>query len=222
MGVKMKILLISSSPHGERSRTFFLAKKVLKFLLEKKIAVEIVHLCDLKIEFCRHCEACHKKIMSCPIKDGLGSVLKKMLEADGIILASPNYINQVNAPMKALFDRSSHFLHCRRLLGKYIAGVVSSGSGNDKEVLDYLEFYAHACGAQYSGGLSSAAVVVEKKSEDAVKLSKKFAEDLEEKRRYPKQLVIVEKGKEYFKKIIQMRKNHWIGEYQYWRDSGWI
>lgn len=218
----MKVLIISSSPHKEKSRTFFLAKKVLKVLLERKIEVKIVHLCDLKIEFCRHCEACHKKIMSCPIKDDLGVILKKMLEADGIILVSPNYINQVTASMKALFDRSSHFIHCKRFLGKYIAGVVSSGGGKDKEVLDYLEYYAHTCGAQYSGGLSSAASAVENKSEDAVKLGKKFAADLKEKSVYSKQLEIIEKGKQHFKKIVQLRKNHWVEEYQYWRDSGWL
>jgi len=128
----MKILLLSSSPHKEKSQTYLLAKEVLRGCGKTGIESEIIHLCDLKIEFCHHCEACHKKILSCPIRDDVRSILKKMLEAEGIILATPNYINQVTASMKAFFDRSSHFIHCKRLLGKYIAGVVSSGSGQDK------------------------------------------------------------------------------------------
>jgi len=70
----------------------------------------------------------------------VASILEKMLDAEGIILASPNYINQVTASMKALFDRSSHFIHCKRLLDKYVAGVVSSGSGQDTASLAIISY----------------------------------------------------------------------------------
>jgi multimeric flavodoxin WrbA len=135
----MKILLISSSPHKEKSQTYLLAQEVLKGC-PNSVNLKIIHLSDWKIEFCRHCEEYHKKIMHCLIKDDVQMILKKMLEADGVILASPNYINQVTASMKALFDRASHFIHCKRLLGKYVSGVVSSGSGQDKNVLDYIKY----------------------------------------------------------------------------------
>ena len=153
----MKILLISSSPHKEKSKTFSLAGGVLKGLSSNAADIETIHLCDFSVFFCKHCEQCHKDILQCPLPDDVHVILKKMLEADGIILASPNYINQVTASMKALFDRSSHFIHCKRLLGKYIAGVVSSGSGQAQEVLDYIKYYGHTCGAQYAGGVSCAA-----------------------------------------------------------------
>lgn len=218
----MKILLISSSPRKEKSQTFLLAKEVLRGGVNNKdIESEIIHLCDLKIEFCRHLEACHKKILSCPIKDDIHMILHRMLEAEGIILASPNYINQITASMKALFDRSSHFIHCKRLLGKYIVGVVSSGSGQDKDVLDYIRHYAHTCGAQYAGGVSSAVPVSKEKLEEAFKLGTKLISDIKEKRIFPQQLKIIEDGKEHFKKIMQIRKEDWREEYQYWQDKGW-
>src|SRR3972149_7241781 len=121
----MSILVISSSPRKEKSNTFLLAKEVFKGSSNGKVNSEIIHLCDCKIDFCRHCEQCHKKIMHCPIKDDVHTILEKMLEADGIILATPNYITQITASMKAILDRSSHFIHCKRLLGKFVAGVVS-------------------------------------------------------------------------------------------------
>ncbi|MBU1998127.1 MAG: flavodoxin family protein, partial [Candidatus Omnitrophica bacterium] len=148
----MKVLLISSSPHKEKSRTFFLAQEALRGLAQEGIDTETMHLDDYKIFFCKHCEECHKKILHCRVEDDVHIILKNMLECNGIILASPNYINQVTASMKALFDRSAHFIHCKRLLGKYIAATVSSGSGQDQDVLDYIRLYAHTCGAQYSGG----------------------------------------------------------------------
>lgn len=218
----MKVLLISCSPHKEKGRTFVLAKEVLRGLAQEGVDTEVIHLDDLKMFFCRHCEACHRNILHCSAKDDVGLILKKMLEADGIILASPNYINQVTASMKALFDRSAHFIHCKRLLDKYIAGVVSSGSGQDKEVLDYLKFYAHTCGAQYSGGVSSAAHAVEAKKEEAFKLGEKLALDIKEKKAYPEQLEIIEKGRQHFRQIIEARKKEWEGEYRYWQDKGWL
>ena len=218
----MKVLLVSASPHKEKGRTFVLARETLRGLSEEGIDVEAIHLDDFQIFFCKHCEKCHKNILHCSVSDGVQIILGKMLEADGIILASPNYINQVTASMKALFDRSAHFIHCKRLLGKYIAGVVSSGSGNDLEVLDYIKFYAHTCGAQYSGGVSSAAHTVEQKKEEAFKLGKKLSADIKEKKVYPEQLESIEKAKQYFRKIIEARKKDWEGEYRYWLDKGWL
>jgi multimeric flavodoxin WrbA len=218
----MKILLISSSPHKEKSRTFALAQEVLKSLPKEEADIDIIHLIDCSILFCKHCEQCHKNILKCPLSDDVHVILEKMLEADGIILATPNYINNVTASMKALLDRSSHFIHCKRLLGKYILGVVSSGSGQAQEVLDYIKYYGHTCGAQYSGGVSSAALSIGEKKEDAIKLGSKLVTDIREKRNYPEQLELIEQDRRHFRGIIQAREKEWAGEYQYWQDRGWL
>lgn len=217
----MKLLLISSSPRRQESNTFLLAKEVLRGCNASKI-LDVIHLCDLSIGFCRHCEECHKKILHCSIADSVPGILNKMLEADGIILASPNYINQVTASMKTLFDRASHLIHCKRLLGKYIVAVISSGSGQDEDVLDYIKYYAHTCGAQYSGGVSERVPVSKEKMEEAYRLGLRLAIDIKEKRAYLKQIVLIEEGKQHFKEVIKKRKNDWIEEYQYWQDKGWL
>ncbi len=218
----MKVLLISSSPHKEKSSTFLLAREVLRGLEEEGISCETLHLDDLKVFFCKHCEACHKNILHCSLSDDVHAILQKMLDADGIILASPNYINQVTASMKALFDRSAHFIHCKRLLGKYVAGVVSSGSGQNNEVLDYIRFYGHTCGAQYSGGVSSLQQFGQDKKKEAFRLGKKLASDIKEKKLYPEQVKIIEQGKQRFAQIIKLRKDEWQEEYKYWAERGWL
>jgi len=220
--MKMKILLISSSPRKEKSSTFSLAKDVLIGLSQEGADIETIHLDDFRVFFCKHCEECHQNILHCPLPDDVHVILKKMLETDGIILASPNYINQVTASMKALFDRSAHFIHCKRFLGKYVVGIVSSGSGQDKEVLDYIKYYAHICGAQYSGGISCTAQSIEENKEEAIKLGRKFAVDIQEGKAYPDQLELIEKGKRHFSRIVEVKKKEWAGEYQYWRDQGWL
>jgi multimeric flavodoxin WrbA len=221
-GLIMKGLLISSSPHKEKSSTFLLAKEVLRGLEEDGFLGEVLHLDDLRVFFCKHCELCHRKILKCSLGDDVDMILQKILDADAIVLASPNYINQVTASMKALFDRSAHFIHCKRLLGKYMAGVVSSGSGQNKEVLDYLEFYSHVCGAQYSGGLSSLQRFGEDKKNEAFRLGRKIAADVKGKKLYSGQMQTIEEGKQHFAQIIKLRKNDWQEEYKYWLEQGWL
>ena len=217
----MKILLISSSPRKEKSQTLLLAKEVLRGCADS-VESEIMHLSDYKIEFCQHCEKCHEKILQCPLKDDVHLILEKMLDAEGIILVSPNYINQVTASMKALFDRSSHFIHCKRLLGKYIAGVVSSGSGRDREVLDYIKYYSLTCGAQYAGGVSSNVPISDEKKEEAFNLGKSLSVVIKDKRLFPDQIKIIEAAKVHFKRIMEKRKDEWLEEYLYWKDKGWL
>lgn len=218
----MKVLLISGSPHREESQTFSLAHHVLSGASVDSLNTKVLHLCDYRIDFCYHKERCHQKLMDCPIEDDVGMILEEMLLASGIIIASPNYINQVTALMKALFDRSNHFIHCKRLLGKYVIGVVSSGSGQNKDVLDYIRFYANTCGAQYAGGVSSQVPVGKEKKKEAEQLGKRLTLDLENKTEYPKQIATIQERKEYFKQIIIANKDRWIGEYQYWQNQSWL
>ncbi len=217
----MKVLIISASPHKEKSQTLLLAKEVLRGCGDQ-VESEVIHLSDHRIGFCRHCEACHIKILKCPIKDDVTAILAKMLDADGLIVASPNYINQVTALMKALFDRSSHFIHCKRLLGKYIAGVVSSGSGRDKTVLDYIEYYGHTCGAQYAGGVSSGVPVSDGKKKEAFDLGKALSSTIKDKRVFPDQIKAIETAKAHFRVVMEKRKDEWLEEYQYWKAKGWL
>jgi len=216
----MKILVISASPRKNKSQTLSLAHGVLKGCNPEDS--EIIHLIDCKIEFCRHCESCHRKIMECPLKDSSVSIMKKMLEADGIILASPNYIDCITASMKALFDRSTHFIHCKRLLGKYIVGVVSSGSGYDIPVINYIKHYTFTCGAQFVGGISSKVPIDEEKKNMAVFLGEKLHRAIQEKKIYKSQMKIIEKGKQHFKQRIIERKDEWQGEYDYWKKQNWM
>jgi multimeric flavodoxin WrbA len=218
----MKTLLISSSPHREKSSTFLLAEEVLRGLQEEGASCEEIHLHDCKVLFCESCETCHKKILQCPLKDDVNSILRKMLDADGIVLASPNYINNVTGSMKVLLDRSSHFIHCKRLLGKYVAGVVTSGSGFADMVLEYIGYYAHTCGGQYSGGVSAIRTFGRDKKEVAFQLGRRMAADMQAQKLYPEQMKVIEESKKHFARVMKLRKNDWLEEYQYWGEKGWL
>src|SRR6185369_1196076 len=101
---------------------------------------------NMKVLPCVACDVCHKTGV-CNIKDDFESIKEKLLACDGFVLASPNYIFSVTAQMKALFDRCNGLIHCMALDGKCAAVVVTSGGGEDEEVLNYMERFANTLGA---------------------------------------------------------------------------
>jgi multimeric flavodoxin WrbA len=220
--IEMKVLGISASPRKNKSNTLILLKEAFSVIAKKGYQTELVHLCDLKIEFCRHCESCHKKMMDCPIKDDAHLLLKKMLESDGIIFASPVYINQITGYLKTFFDRSSHFIHCLRLLGKYTGAVATSGGGPQEMVLNYLEHFSTICGAQYVGGVSTTAPVSQEIRDKAGKMGENLAEAIKNRREFPEQMKEIQSRRSYFKRVIEAHKEEWSGEYKYWREMGWL
>jgi len=220
----MKLLCISGSPRGKSSNTLRLVEEAIAGATETEpdISVEQIHLGDLQIKFCTGCGACHRKLLACPVKDDIGEVLEKMLNADTIILASPVYINQVTAQLKVLLDRSSPFVHCQMLRGKYGAAFATSGGGPHEMVPEYLKEYLVSCGAQYVCGVSASMSSIQEASKKAWALGEKLARAVKEQKTYPDQLALMEKRKVFFKPVISSRKDEWKGEHDYWQQKGWL
>ena len=218
----MKILGISASPRKNKSNTLLLLKEAFSAIEKKGYQTELVHLCDLRIEFCRHCETCHKIIMDCPIKDDANRLIRKILESDGIIFASPVYIDHITGYLKTFFDRSTHFIHCLRLLGKYTAAVATSGGGPHEVVLDYLKHFSIICGARYVGGVSTNVPVPEEIKRKAGNLGETLFEAIKSKKAFPDQMKEIQSRKSFFKRIIEAHKEEWSGEYDYWKEMGWL
>ena len=218
----MKLLGISASPRKNRSNTFLLLKEALSGAEKEGVKTEAVHLCDLKIDFCRHCESCHKNLMVCPIKDDVHLLLNKMLESDGMIFGSPVYIDNITGYLKTFLDRSAHFIHCQRLLGKYVGAVATAGGGPQQMVLDYLHHYSSASGAQYVGGVSSVMPITEEVKKRAGELGRNLVKAMKMKTEFPLETERILSRREYFRKIIESHKEEWPAEYDYWREKSWI
>ena len=218
----MKLLGISASPRKNRSNTLVLLKEVLFGAEGEGVETEVVHLCDLKIEFCRHCESCHKNLMVCSIKDDAHLLLTKMLESDGIIFASPVYIDHITGYLKTFLDRSTHFIHCQRLLGKYVGAVATAGGGPQQMVLDYLHHFSLVCGAQYVGGVSGIMPITEEVKKRAGELGRNLVKAMKTKTEFPLEMEKIMSRRDYFRRIIESHKEEWPAEYDYWREKGWM
>lgn len=71
--------------------------------------VEIVHLRDYPIEFCRNCRECTQTPGEAPgvcvQRDGMQALIEKIEAADGYILASPTNFSSVTALFKRFMER---------------------------------------------------------------------------------------------------------------------
>ncbi|MCX6691730.1 MAG: flavodoxin family protein, partial [Methanoregula sp.] len=122
----MKILGINGSPKGEKSQTRRLVMAVLEGARKTGADVTFVDICELEITYCNACGTCYAK-GECIHDDDFPALLEKMLDADGIVLGSPNYINSVTAQLKTMLDRMADAIHCQYFTGKYGCAVATAG-----------------------------------------------------------------------------------------------
>ncbi len=102
----MKVVAFNGSARKD-GNTAIMVRTVLQVLEEAGIQTELIQLAEKKISGCKACYGCvKKKNGKCAVaKDDLNDMLGKMLEADGILLASPTYFADITSEMKALIDR---------------------------------------------------------------------------------------------------------------------
>jgi multimeric flavodoxin WrbA len=103
----MKVVAFSGSARKD-GNTAILVNVVFKELKKAGIKTELVQLSGKKIRGCTACGKCFEnQDKRCAVKGDIANdCIEKMLDADGIILASPTYFADVSPEIKALIDRS--------------------------------------------------------------------------------------------------------------------
>ncbi len=102
-----KIVAINASPRKEWN-TGSLVREALKGAQAEGAQVKIFDLYELeKFTGCISCFGCklpaHQGI--CVYKDGLTEVLEEIRNADGLIIGTPNYLGDVSAAFRSLYER---------------------------------------------------------------------------------------------------------------------
>eukprot|EP00727_Mastigamoeba_balamuthi_P012855 m51a1_g8192 hypothetical protein (221) ;mRNA; f:1201-1939 len=100
-----KVVVFNSSPHvgGNTDRV---VQWVVDELVSAGIAVDVVRVGGpgVTLSGCSGCGGCANR-NRCVKNDPINDYYQRMLEADGIVLASPVHFANMNAEMKALVDR---------------------------------------------------------------------------------------------------------------------
>jgi len=104
----MKILAINSS-YRKNGTTTHLVQRALEGAASLNVETEQILLDGCNIQLCKNCLQCYRDIESalapCPINDDMDLILQKIIEADGVIFASPVHNGFLTASMVALFER---------------------------------------------------------------------------------------------------------------------
>ncbi|MHB9023664.1 MAG: flavodoxin family protein [Armatimonadota bacterium] len=105
----MKVAAFNGSPRKD-GNTAQLVRVVFQELEEAGIQTELVQLAGTHPHGCTACGLCGKnKNQRCAqADDAVNEWIAKMVEADGIILASPTYFADVTSELKALIDRAGY------------------------------------------------------------------------------------------------------------------
>jgi multimeric flavodoxin WrbA len=219
----MKIIGINGSPKGEKSQTRRLVAGVLEGARQAGADVTLIDLCSLDIAYCTACGTCYAK-GECVTDDDYGMLFEKMMDADAIVLGSPNYIDAVTAQMKTMLDRMADAIHCQMFAGKYGCAVCTAGGSHADEVAGYLNATLRNLGATTVGTVAvlvgadpKAIVAGEKQAKD---LGRKLADAAKSKWKDPAQEKLHAERKEYFKRLVMFNKDLWKHEYDHWKGLG--
>jgi len=221
----MLVLGINASPKGRESQTLRLVEAVLAGAEKAGAATELADLCSLEIDYCTACGTCYES-GECTLIDDFPELFERMLEADGIVLGSPNYIDSVTAPMKAAFDRMADAIHCQMFTGKYGCSVCTAGGSNEMEVVGYMNRVLTSLGATVIGGVGVAFQGnpdrIVPAIEQARKLGNELADAIRTRKVYPEQAAIHKARREYFCRLVEANRDRWRHEYDWWVAAGEI
>jgi multimeric flavodoxin WrbA len=219
----MKILAISGSP---RKRNTYSA---LNSIQEQypDIDFKILRLDKVNLEMCRGCYVCVLRGEDkCPIKDDRDMIINEMLEADGIIFASPVYCIHITALMKNFIDRLGFYAHRPRFYDKFAMTMVTCSGYGGADANKYMtsQFSAHGFNMVSSLELQIwPGTISEKKKRDnhektMTAFNTLIAKIEKGERNAPSLGLLVPFN--LFKTISQLEKDVMKADYEYYKDKG--
>lgn len=219
----MRIVAVLGSPHGMEGTTGRLLAPALEAACAAGAEVRTFVLSETEVRPCRACDCCHRT-GRCHEEDGFEAIRRAIEGAEGLVLASPNYIFSVTAQMKAFMDRCCGPMHLQAFGGKYGAAVVTSGGPEFEQVENYLLRFLRSLGMwtvgsvgaegwKLSAGAAGAPVIkaaggLGARLVDAIRRKATFPEQEAERRAFAGRM----------ESLVMMRQDEWPFEYEQWKS----
>lgn len=119
----MNALILNSSPHRDQGGTGRMVALLVEGMEAAGAKVEIEYPHELSVGYCRGCHTCWFATPGrCVQRDDMDRLLPKLARSELLVLATPLYVDGMNAALKAVLDRSipllqpffvEHEGHCR-------------------------------------------------------------------------------------------------------------
>lgn len=150
-----------------------------------------------------------------------------MLSADGIILASPVYVEDVNGVMKNWIDRMAFYCHRPAFFGKTAFVLATSGAGSTKHALSTMKNALSSWGYVITGqrifrmGAAKEIWETEKLySKEIQEIAENFIRSIKKKECFKPSL--------FAYMIFRVQQKYWLEhknqsmDYIYWENNGWL
>jgi multimeric flavodoxin WrbA len=117
------VVAVIGSPHRQ-GNTVALVDTALEELERYGCRCTRIVLADLRINACDGHENCGERA-ACPHDDDMPGVLEKVYAADGLILATPVYYENVSGQMKTFIDRNATRYYHDQWLAPKVVGLIA-------------------------------------------------------------------------------------------------
>ncbi|MEA4908362.1 MAG: NAD(P)H-dependent oxidoreductase [Anaerolineaceae bacterium] len=229
----MRIVFITGSgrTNGNTERVCNLIQGHLQRLAAEADAgleIERISLGKAHLDMCRGCRICFDRGEEhCPLSDDLAGIKAGMLAADGLVAATPVYVDDVSGLTKNWIDRLAHVCHRPEFAGRCAYLVATVGGSPTRHTLDTLTLALSVWGYHIIGraGFKTGARM------DAAEIQSRFDAQAE---KIARQLFTAIRERRYarpsFRSLMtfKIQQLAWAGhqddsvDLQYWRSRGWI
>lgn len=103
--LNVKIIVFNGSPRAERGNTHVMVEEFSRGAKKAGAEVENVFLVKKEINHCRGCFSCWSKSGKCVITDDMEELLRKYIDSDIVVFATPVYVDNVTGITKQFIDR---------------------------------------------------------------------------------------------------------------------
>ncbi len=230
--MKMLVLQSSGRTSGNTARVAALVEEALRSEAARtgeSLELETIHLAQTELHACTGCRSCFDRgEQTCPYADDdLLAIKAKMRQADGLVLAAPVYVNDVNGIMKNWIDRLAHVCHRPEFAGKVAFLLATTGSTSAKHTLRSMQVPLWTWGYRIAGSRwfrTGATMSMEE-------IRRRHAEKIDHASRRLLQEI---HGRKYLRPsfislmVFRIQQAGWSRakadsiDYAYWRDHGWL
>ena len=224
MSDKYQVVALNGSPHEGFGNTSQMLAMLKEHLAGEGFGLEEIFLSQQQIEYCSGCGMCIEK-GACWIRDDHKGVVKKLLDADAVILASPVYFRHVTAQMKTFLDRSLGYGHRPRGTWKPGLAVSVSAGWGETDVAHYLAHALRVYGAFAVGELTAIGIgpggfwgkeALEVRASD---LARDLVRAVKEKRRYPPTDMDLDYW-HFIGGLVKENRDFMKADYEHWQKLG--
>ena len=140
----MKNILIFCGSPRKGGNSDLLCEQFMAGAQEAGHKVEKIFVQEHKIAPCLGCGYCQSHEGVCVQKDGMETMLEKMIKADVLVLASPVYFYSVSAQIKALMDRTvARYTEIQNKIMYYIIAAADTDLSHMERTIECFRGFAY-------------------------------------------------------------------------------